>query len=205
MRGKREIQFPFFLHCCRETEDKYWKYVFEDLAYGLGPYGVYFTKGFMCCGFKGKEFSYKLDPYKATNEIYTQVRSLLQNKLGIRSHDDMILQRKTFEETERDFFLYSCDDWSEIRKKEIRDLLLKKFVISKSKKEEWARSRTKKFLSALMLALQLKVITHVDIEIKGGEILSIQNLDLLSKGIRTWEFEWSYRTESVIKKYLMSP
>ncbi len=179
--------------------------MFEDLAYGLGPYGVYFTKGFMCCGFKGKEFSYKLDPYKATNEIYTQVRSLLQNKLGIRSHDDMILQRKTFEETERDFFLYSCDDWSEIRKKEIRDLLLKKFVISKSKKEEWARSRTKKFLSALMLALQLKVITHVDIEIKGGEILSIQNLDLLSKGIRTWEFEWSYRTESVIKKYLMSP
>ena len=37
------------------------KYIFEDLAYGKTPYGAYFNKDFLCCSFKGKEFSYKLD------------------------------------------------------------------------------------------------------------------------------------------------
>ena len=105
-KGRKEIVYPFFLHCCRETNDRYWKYIFEDLAFGIGPYGVYFSKDFMCCGFKGKEFSYKVDQHKPTNELYEEVRNLLRNKLGIRSHDDIIQQKKNFEKTEKEFFLY---------------------------------------------------------------------------------------------------
>lgn len=202
MKGRKEIVYPFFLHCCRETEDTFWKYIFEDLAFGIGPYGVYFSKDFMCCGFRGKEFSYKIDQYKTTTELYTEVRDLLHGKLGLRSPRDIVKQRKDFENTEKKFFLYNCNDWTEIRKKEIRDLLLKKYAIQLSKDGEWNRARTKKFLSSLLLALQLKVIIPTHITVKNGEIINIENVETIEKGLRHWNFDWRYKIDPPSKKFL---
>ena len=41
--SQKDIIFPHFLHCCQETKDVFWKYIFEDLSCGRAPYGVYFT------------------------------------------------------------------------------------------------------------------------------------------------------------------
>ena len=59
-----ELIYPFFIDCCKYTDDIFWKFVFEDLAYGKTPYGIYLTKNFLCCNYKGKEFSYKIDSKK---------------------------------------------------------------------------------------------------------------------------------------------
>ena len=60
-----ELIYPIFLEVCKYAdEDIFWKYVFEDLAYGRSPYGTYITKNFMCCNYKGKEFSYKIEVTK---------------------------------------------------------------------------------------------------------------------------------------------
>ena len=53
---KRELLYPFFIDCCAFTEDKFWKSVFEDLAYGIAPYGAYVSKGAIMCNYKDKEF-----------------------------------------------------------------------------------------------------------------------------------------------------
>ena len=58
---KREIIYPIFLECCQFTDDKFWENVFEDLAYGKTPYGTYISKDFLCCSYKKKEFSYKIE------------------------------------------------------------------------------------------------------------------------------------------------
>ena len=58
---KREIVYPIFLECCQFTDDKFWENVFEDLAYGKTPYGTYISKDFLCCSYKKKEFSYKIE------------------------------------------------------------------------------------------------------------------------------------------------
>ena len=47
-----ELVYPFFLKCCEYTDDIFWKFVFEDLAYGKSPYGTYITKNFLCCNYK---------------------------------------------------------------------------------------------------------------------------------------------------------
>jgi hypothetical protein len=61
MPVKREIVYPVFLECCQYADDIFWENVFEDLAYGKPPYGTYISKGFLCCSFKNKEFSYKIE------------------------------------------------------------------------------------------------------------------------------------------------
>ena len=128
---KKEIPYPFFLHCCRETEDMYWKYIFEDLAYGKAPYGAYFAKGFLCCSFRGKEFSYKIDPNLTTVTLFNEVRNLLQTKLNIQSTIDRIAQRVIFDENSDAPCLQECCDWNLVKRKEVRNLLLYKYAIKK--------------------------------------------------------------------------
>ena len=149
----------------------------------------------MCCGFKGKEFSYKIDQYKTTTDLYNEVKGLLHGKLGLKSPRDIVKQLKDFKDTEKSFFLYNCNDWCEIRKKEIRDLLLKKYAIQLGKERKWNRSTTKKFLSSLLLALQLKVIVPADISIENGEIIDIEKISVVEGGMRSWKFDWKYKID----------
>ena len=116
----KEIIYPHFLHCCQETEDLYWKYIFEDLSYGRAPYGVYFTKGFMCCGFKGKEFSYRVDPNIPVPQLFKEVKTILKSKLGIQSSSDILSSREKFEKTSERLALNECNDWNLIKKKEVK-------------------------------------------------------------------------------------
>ena len=183
----KEIIYTHFLHCCQETEDLYWKYIFEDLSYGRAPYGVYFTKGFMCCGFKGKEFSYRVDPNIPIPQLFKEVKTILKSKLGIQSSSDILSSREKFEKTSERLALNECDDWNLIKKKEVKCLLLENFIISQSKSLN--RMQQKKLLSSLMLAIQLKIINNEDIIINEGRIVVIdkwEEIKLLH--LKDWGF-----------------
>ena len=88
---KKEIVYPVFLECCEFATDSFWDNVFEDLAYGKTPYGTYINKNFLCCSYKNKEFSYKIER-KEPIELYTDIYDLLTKKLGIMSHKEKIDQ-----------------------------------------------------------------------------------------------------------------
>ena len=53
---KYKLIYPFFIECLQYTSDKFWKNVFEDLAYGITPAGTYINKDFLTCNYKDKEF-----------------------------------------------------------------------------------------------------------------------------------------------------
>ena len=191
----KEIIYPHFLRCCQETEDLYWKYIFEDLSYGRAPYGVYFTKGFMCCGFKGKEFSYRVDPNIPVPQLFKEVKTILKSKLGIQSSSDILSSREKFEKTSERLALNECNDWNLIKKKEVKCLLLENFIISQSKSLN--RMQQKKLLSSLMLAIQLKIINNEDININEGRVVEIDKWE----EIKVLHLkDWGFNTKKKISK-----
>ena len=203
--SRREIVYPFFLHCCRETEDIFWKYIFEDLAYGKAPYGAYFSKGFFCCSFKGKEFSYKVDPNRPTLCLYKDIRALLHSRVGIQSPEDMRNQRKRFEEKGAEVCLSKCDDWGAVKRKEVRNLLIESFALSYAAERGWAKTKTRRFLSALLLAIQLKAIQNDDIHLTNGRITRIECIDKIEKvDIASWDYSWRMKSEAPAPRRLVT-
>ena len=92
MPVKQEIIYPFFLETCQYCNDIFWETIMEDLAYGKPPHGTYISKGFLCCSYKNKEFSYKLER-KDPKILYQNIYDLLTEKLGILSYKEKAQKR----------------------------------------------------------------------------------------------------------------
>ena len=72
-----KLVYPIFLKCCKFSHDNFWKFILEDLAYGNCPYGTYIVKNYLCCNYKGKEFSYKIDSKKKPDIVYSEIYDIL--------------------------------------------------------------------------------------------------------------------------------
>ena len=149
MTVKKEIIYPIFLECCQFANDRFWINVFEDLAYGKYPYGTYISKDFLCCNYKDKEFSYKIER-KNPEILYNDVYSLLAKKLGLLSHKDKIKKKIDFYNIHNDN--KENKTWGSIRKKNIKDLLLENYVIDMKKIYSLTITQTKYLLSAQPLS-----------------------------------------------------
>lgn len=172
---KREIVYPFVLNCCTYTEDNFWKGVFEDLAYGIPPSGTFLSKDVLFCTLKGKTFSYKIenaDPKILYNKIY----DILTKKLGIYSTQEYKNKLQLFNNLEnrmRD----DIDDWNKIRKKNIKELLIEKYIIDSMLENNVPFEKSKKILALIYLAFQFKVLNSRHINFENGKIESIQGID----------------------------
>lgn len=176
---KKEIVYPIFLECCQYTSDTFWENVFEDLAYGKSPYGTYISKDFLCCSYRKKDFSYKIerqDPRK----VYDEVHTLLVTKLGLVSPQERVKQKKLFAEYENTM-RFSRNSWSSIRKKSIKELLIELFVTRMKNKYSLTLKQSRYLLSVIFMAMVFKVITSDDIEYENGSIQSIDGIEF-SKG-----------------------
>ena len=176
---KKEIVYPIFLECCQYTTDTFWENVFEDLAYGKTPYGTYISRDFLCCSYRKKDFSYKIER-KETRKVYEEVHNLLVNKLGLISPQERVKQKKLFDEYENSM-RFSRDSWSSIRKKSVKELLIELFVPRMKNKYSLTLKESKHLLSVIFMAMVFKVITSDDIEYDKGMIQSIDGIKF-SKG-----------------------
>ena len=170
MPVKKDIIYPNFIECVQFTDDIFWKTVFIDLAYGKTPYGTYISKDFLCCGYKNKEFSYKIEK-KDPEKIYTEVYSLLLNKLGLLSQKEKLKKRSDFNIMEDDMKEVN-QKWVNIRKKNTKDLLIEKYVIDMKNKYFLSLKQTRYLLSIIFIAMIFKNITSKDIYFENGKIIS---------------------------------
>ena len=178
---KKEIVYPVFLECCQHADDSFWENIFEDLAYGKTPYGTYINKNFLCCSYKNKEFSYKIER-KDSDELYNDIYNLLTNKLGILSNKEKIKKRVDFNNTETR--IKECrQEWGNIRKKNIKDLLVERYVVDMKNKHCLTIKQAKHFLSVLFIAIVYKVMTSDDIEYSKGKIQNIDGIEFSKKKI----------------------
>uniref|UniRef100_A0A6C0E0I1 Uncharacterized protein n=1 Tax=viral metagenome TaxID=1070528 RepID=A0A6C0E0I1_9ZZZZ len=206
MTIKKEILYPMFLECFQFTTDSFWENVFEDLAYGKTPYGTYINKNFLCCNYKNKEFSYKIekkDPLLLYNDVY----NLLVKKLGLLSVRDKLNKKIDFNNIEEDL-KNTRKNWNNIRKKNIKDLLIENYVINMKNKYNLNVSQSRKLISTIFIGLIFKVFSVKDINYDDGVITSIDGITfednkvILERDI--YDIENDYRKCILIDKQLIS-
>jgi hypothetical protein len=186
---KKELVYPFFLECFQYLDDVFWENIFEDLAYGIAPYGTYISKDFLCCAYKNKEFSYKIER-KPPDILYEEIYKLLKEKLGILSQKEKVKKKTNFYEIEKNI-KESRNQWSNIRKKNIKDILYEKYVIDMKEKHNLSIKQAKYLLSVILLSVMFKIISSKDISFEDGKIQHIEGI----------EFE---NGEVIVKKSLCS-
>jgi hypothetical protein len=178
---QKEIIYPYFLDCCMYATDNFWENIFEDLAYGITPYGTYISKNFFCCSYKKKEFSYKIEN-KDPKELYNDIYELLTIKLGLYSNKEKAKKKFDFESHEDDIKILK-NNWSNIRKKSTKDILIEKYVIDMKYKHNLSISQSKYLLSLIIIALMFKTINIKDIKYENGKILNIEGIDFNNNDI----------------------
>lgn len=206
MTVKKEIVYPIFLECCEFIEDTFWKNVFEDLSYGKCPYGTYITKDFLCCNYKNKEFSYKIEN-KNSKELYTDVYLLFVKKLGLMSYKDKIEKKINFDNIQIEI-KESRKNWANIRKKNMKDLLIENYVINMKHKYFLTVKQSQELLSAIFIGMVFKVINVKDIDYDNGVIKNISGINFKKKQIiyerDIYNFDTAISRYILIEKKLMS-
>ena len=175
------IVFPIFLECLQFISDSFWENVFEELAYGRSPYGTYFSKDSLCCNYKDKEFNYKIEK-KDPEILYNEVYDLLLKKLGLLSQKDKIKKKIDFQNIEKDLKEYR-KTWNNIRKKNIKDCLIEKYVIDMRKKYSLDIKQSRNLLSNIYIGMIFKVIKSKDIIYEDGEITNIEGISFKKKQV----------------------
>jgi hypothetical protein len=175
MPVKKEIIYPFFLECCQYADDTFWENIFEELAYGKPPYGTYISKDFLCCSYRNKEFSYKIER-KAPEVLHADVYKLLTEKLGILSYREKAQKKLDFHELEKTI-QESRSDWSNIRKKNIKDVMYERYVIDMKNEHNLTLKQCKHLLATILVSIMFKTISAKDIEYTDGKIQYIAGID----------------------------
>ena len=148
-----KLIYPIFLKCCKFSRDNFWKFILEDLAYGNCPYGTYIVKNYLCCNYKGKEFSYKIDSKKDPNIIYLEIYDILHNKFGLLSNKDKTQNRKLF------FMKGGESDIKEpFKKKYMKLILIEEFVENATKKYNLSFEQMLELYSIILTGFSLKSI-----------------------------------------------
>ncbi len=169
---KRDVIYPIFLKCLSYTEDLFWKETFEELAYGNCYQGSYISKGFLCSNVKGKEFVYKFMD-KEPEKIFNDISKLLKDKLNIMSKNDRKVLIDEFSEVENSLKMMKNMEWSDIKKKSLKDMLFQNFLIKMKYKYELKDYQVKCLYNLINLGLILKSIKNSDIIYENGEIKEI--------------------------------
>ena len=202
---KKDIVYPVFIECLQFTEDIFWENIFEDLAYGKTPYGTYISKDFLCCKYKKKDFSYKIER-KDPEILYEEVYNLLANKLGLLSSAEKIKKKKMITDLETNL-KNSGKNWNDIKKKNIKETLIELYVTKMKNKYFLSISQARYLLSIIFIAIVFKVITNKDIEYENGVIHNIKGIDFIKKQIIVekdlYNLEVSFAPEIVLDKNLM--
>lgn len=207
MPPKREIIYPHILECCPHCPDVFWENVFEDLAYGKPPYGTYISNDFLSCNYKKKDFSYKIEENKESTVLYREIYNLLKNRLGLLSRQDKANIKLDFENTE-ETLKKSRKTWVDIKKKNIKELLIEQYVIKMKSLHKLGIKQARFLNSIISIAMVFKVITSSDIDYRDGIIHSIDGIDFLKRKVvlerDLYSINGTFTPEIVIGNKVMS-
>jgi hypothetical protein len=181
-KSNGEILYPIFLQCVEYSLDKFWSKIFEDLAYGNTPYGVYFNRDCLCCG-KGKHGeSTNITDIKDSLNLYNNVYNMLNTSLGMMSPDERLKKQQEFMDMEEDN-KSQLNKWSDIKKKNIKDLLIELYSIKMKQLHNLSVKQTRYLISFICMALLFKSITQNHIEMQNGRISNIIGIEFSDKHI----------------------
>lgn len=169
---RKIILYPIFLECCNYTKNTFWKNLFEDMAYGICPYGTYINKDVLYCNFKNKEFSYRFQN-KDSETIYQDIFQLFSNKLELLSSDDKTKEKLDFEKFRDEI---DPNNWSNV-KKSVKNYLLENYIIDIKNNCGLSITDARKLLGILLIYIIFKIVELSHINYNGGKITNIKHLN----------------------------
>lgn len=182
MYSNEDILFPIFLKCCKLCKDSnFWSTIFQDLSKGIPPYGTYISKNYLCCSYKNKEFSYFIDNTLDSETVYKDIKRIFINKLQLTSLNEKIEKFKSIQENNNVKEDIKC--WSDIRKKNARNIFLDKFIVEKSKDNNLSLKQSKTLLKLIYYFILIRTISHKNIIFENGKIESIKGITFSDKNI----------------------
>lgn len=165
----RELLYPFLIECVSHTTDPYWKSIFEDLAYGITPYSTYISRDVIICNHKDREFAYKIQR-KTSEVLYEEIFELFKKKLGLLSPTEILsIKNNIINDDIR-------NDWSLIKKKNIRETLIERYVIDMKNKFNLSIQQAKHLNDIIFVSLTLRVLLSSDIIINQGFIENVNGI-----------------------------
>ena len=170
MHISKEILYPYFLNCTEFTNgDKYWNSIFENLSYGICPYGIYINNNYLCCNHKIHKFRYSLTN-KNSKTLYNDIYKILSD-FGLMSKKDKL---SIYNDSTKD---YSNINWGLIKKKSIKATLIEKYVIEKQKEYNLSHQQANTLLKTINIGLLLKTILPKHITYNDNRITDITCID----------------------------
>lgn len=170
--SQNEIIYPIFVKCCEYASNNFWKVIFEELSQNKLPKGVYIQNRTMKSNRKGQEFTYKI-PTSNPEQIYNDISSLFKNILNIRSNNEKITKHLQLQEKCSNLY----DEWSNIKKKSIKDFLIQNYVIDMKKKYNLTNTQATKLNANIYTGLLYKLYENEDFNYIKGKIISIKGIE----------------------------
>ena len=145
-------------------------------------YGVFITKDFLCCNFKGKEFSYKIDVTKDSKKLFNEVTNILKNKFGLLSIQEKVEKRKVFDNIKQSV-KNNKQSWTTIRKKNIKENIIEKYILDNKNKYNLSFKQIKYLNSIILSAINFKYLTSNEILYKDNVIENIKGISFSNEVI----------------------
>ena len=161
-----------FIKYSEILENEFWKSIFEDLAKGQCPYGLYIQKDHLCCSIKNKEFAILINDESI--DFAKKIHKILR-RIGIQSPEE--------KETHVQKILKN-NQLKNPKKRILRESVLEQFVLKKSKKYLLSKNVTNKLFSILLIGFIFKVFSQKDFIMNSDDsIKNIQGIIFLKKRV----------------------
>lgn len=171
---KRELQYPFFIECCKFAENIYWQTIFEDLAYGISPCGTFISNNCLTCTYKGKSFVYRIQK-KSAPILYADIMNLFREKMQIMSSNELVKKKELAGNVRDD--IDTCNNWAHLKKKNLKEILIEQFAISKRKEFGLTLAQARCLIAMVCIAIVFKVLMPSDIRVRNGIVERIEGFE----------------------------
>jgi len=176
MKEAASVIHPLFLEFTSHVRDDYWKLLYEDMAFGKFPSGVYIQKDHFCCFHKGKEFNVPLDSTD-TFMLFTQIHSLLNSKMGIQSEDEKRQMKEKL-------MLQTSVVKDDTPKRLIKDSTLTSFILREGAQSHLPDNVLRKVFSLFIIGFMFKTILVKDVIFDGVDIQGIHGFQFSDKRVK---------------------
>lgn len=182
--GKNFVLYPIFLDCCKYTTDEFWKNMFEHMSYGKCPSCVYISNNTIYSSNRKKAFSFMipLDNSKPAKEVFSELKDLLMKNTSLCSVADTKAKREKIKEKVDKDEVTDETSWTEIRKKNLKEIYIIKFVIRMRSKYRLEWDKTRELYSLIQIGLLTKTQTSKDVHFSMKRIQSIDGIEYDNKG-----------------------
>lgn len=165
-----DIIYPIFVECAAYTYNSFWETIFINMAYGKFPCHVTMTR--KCIVYTSPTDTTTKTTIRITNkpakEIYERIHELfVNNSTHIFSHNDISICTDN---------QVVYDNWSDIRKKGIKDLFVEVFVIEMKQKYNLSQQQSRQLLTFILLSIIMKTVCQHNVILENNRIKHIEGI-----------------------------